>query len=1799
MRLFAIYCTCAILALSCSSSSYSEVLLTYPRSCDWVLFSCKDDTSLPATPSLEHISYISTLYQWAVANNIQISFKDVELYIDKPAYKKEALNNITFEVTVDDDGNTETFDFINLDNYRLIDQMRDIIFLESMQSSINKWETDYITGLKAGDEFADIFDQAIKIFEEYRLYTGKQGFSESTNPILNSLLGAGNTSYGNLFAADGTVEDFAESTFAEASSAVFDEGSWASGLKTILIKLRDPKTYGNFAKEFTKDLVLNALVENKVISDSTKMVIKNMFTVSSTIGGVAVETIKYGGAGIGLIMAPGKLYYETFSYFMDTHKKASTAAYFTFYYYLMDKHSIDIDTTDKVPAPSSYFFSDDGHGLLKPWGVMDTYGSICNEFTSEIDKTDNVAALLCQTGNYKDPFNYGWLSTTPEQSIYAESIANLFLFIKGININELKTKVAQQVALEKARDNPAPPPTPEPEPEPQPETTYGTVTSPYTGRVWLDRNLGASHACTSYNDSECYGDYYQWGRNADGHEKANSQTTTTLATDINNAGNKFITGNFGWVFMSLNSNEDLDNYKKTFSLRSQNWSKTNGCSVCPVGFRVPTIDEFKDEFIHIMDTYSNFLMLPLASMRRGNGIVDSIIDGYLGNYWTSSYEDINGGIVSIFGGKFSYHYASDIYGLAVRCIKDTSLSSVIPVTNAGADQTVLYGTSVALDASESVPNCSPIVSYQWKEGNTILSESIQFSKADFSVGTHVITLVVTNSIGEQSTDTVIITVNPTDSIQPTISINKIFYKSPNVISTEVITNDDKEVSRTSFAIYDYKKRKIDISSLISASDVNPSSTFNSDPTALTWGYDPATLNTTTSWDIDISGLLFGKYYIKFFATDGVNHAVETSYIGFTNAPSAPLPNITSLTACGSDVKSDTLTFEVTLSEPLPAGYGLFLNFDDQHGSWLVQNTPGGHKQMLNQNGNVYYLDYALTQPDGRFVRSAIFHLNNDNDPTNDFLASSWSETKRCECYYVPTITTRNITNITTTSVFTGGNILSNGGTPITEGGVCWNTTSNPTIADNKTTEGAVSGSFSSNITGLTPSTTYYVRAYATNSVGTAYGDQSPFTTESNPPPPPPVVTPTAINTDTQIVTSGTVINSGEHEDVTVGAGAAVTNSGTLTNLNNSGTINGGVVAGDSVNDGVMNNVTLPQETALDNAGGTLSNADNAGEVFGGTIEGTVTNTGVISGTTPDGVIDASYTVTISESATVSGGEVAGAVANNGVLDSVKIGSNAIIAFGNSGKLTGTITIVDDEGVGCVITIPPHVVYPDKPFILTPRSILNYAKEQSWDVKIEERRSRLQRNSFAASSTLPQVQSYYYLIDGVVFSETGSKSTEEIDMVVPFNPDNVPSVINTSDLIVLVYDYQSDTWKTVVHTLDGNNVKIKTDLVSAVAIVAEANLLVSVITDQVSSISHISAASGGTVVSEGGSTISAKGVCWNTASNPTIENNKTDEGTGAGSFKSILTKFSPNTKYYVRAYVTSELGTIYGSEYSFTTAKGLVNSYLTLTDKTLAAFTIPTNANMNMFGVSVGKSIKIKQGSQVAFNYFVANNKVVLEESWSQFRVYRSGATVYLVSILGTVINIPATLTAQSIYFNDGRADLVIYGNKVMLGDQEITLSANKLSTLGNSEKYVDTQISQLASTVDSYLVLTNSSPAFTIPYGAYTQVFGSSGINTLSIEKGAKADCENFAGANVLNIAEAFTAFNVSRKSATVYFEGQNGTYIEIPATTTFQALNFQDNSYKLAIVDSQIMLIKMIIDKDKSKYDVDDVIVISDSVER
>ena len=95
---------------------------------------------------------------------------------------------------------------------------------------------------------------------------------------------------------------------------------------------------------------------------------------------------------------------------------------------------------------------------------------------------------------------------------------------------------------------------------------------------------------------------------------------------------------------------------------------------------------------------------------------------------------------------------------------------------------------------------------------------------------------------------------------------------------------------------------------------------------------------------------------------------------------------------------------------------------------------------------------------------------------------------------LPTISTTASALITFTTAISGGNITNDGGAIILARGVCWSTTQNPTIANTKTVDGTGIGVFSANLTGLTEDKTYYVRAYATNSLGTVYGNEVSFST---------------------------------------------------------------------------------------------------------------------------------------------------------------------------------------------------------------------------------------------------------------------------------------------------------------------------------------------------------------------------------------------------------------------------------------------------------------------------------------------------------------------------------------------------------------------------------------------------------------------------------------------------------------------------------------------------------------------------------
>ena len=182
--------------------------------------------------------------------------------------------------------------------------------------------------------------------------------------------------------------------------------------------------------------------------------------------------------------------------------------------------------------------------------------------------------------------------------------------------------------------------------------TYRSMISLHTGKIWLDRNLGARRACTSFDDAQCYGDYYQWGREADGHEKSSSALSYTQATDTTNVGSDFIAVISNWT------SADSDG-----SIREANWNP------CPAGYKVPAFADLTDEFIQNRDDAFDRLKLPSAGIRENSG--GTILqEGTHGHVWSSTPSDdpfSRGILFSLEENKLTFSVRAE--GQSVRCLQ--------------------------------------------------------------------------------------------------------------------------------------------------------------------------------------------------------------------------------------------------------------------------------------------------------------------------------------------------------------------------------------------------------------------------------------------------------------------------------------------------------------------------------------------------------------------------------------------------------------------------------------------------------------------------------------------------------------------------------------------------------------------------------------------------------------------------------------------------------------------------------------------------------------------------------------------------------------------------------------------------------------------------------------------------------------------------------------------------------------------------------------------------------------------------
>jgi uncharacterized protein (TIGR02145 family) len=196
--------------------------------------------------------------------------------------------------------------------------------------------------------------------------------------------------------------------------------------------------------------------------------------------------------------------------------------------------------------------------------------------------------------------------------------------------------------------------------------SYANTVVSTTGKIWMDRNLGATQVATSSTDAASYGDIYQWGRGTDGHQIRTSATTATLSsTDL--PGN----GNF------IASSNAIGDWRST--INGNLWQGVSGVNnPCPTGYRIPTEIEWNDERLSWSTNtsggaFASPLKLTLTGWRvYSNGLFDVNSVGNFGYYWSSTVTADQSGSrgLMIFSSDASMINASRANGYSVRCIKD-------------------------------------------------------------------------------------------------------------------------------------------------------------------------------------------------------------------------------------------------------------------------------------------------------------------------------------------------------------------------------------------------------------------------------------------------------------------------------------------------------------------------------------------------------------------------------------------------------------------------------------------------------------------------------------------------------------------------------------------------------------------------------------------------------------------------------------------------------------------------------------------------------------------------------------------------------------------------------------------------------------------------------------------------------------------------------------------------------------------------------------------------------------------------
>jgi uncharacterized protein (TIGR02145 family) len=680
----------------------------------------------------------------------------------------------------------------------------------------------------------------------------------------------------------------------------------------------------------------------------------------------------------------------------------------------------------------------------------------------------------------------------------------------------------------------------------------------------------------------------------------------------------------------------------------------------------------------------------------------------------------------------------------------------------------------------------------------------------------------------------------------------------------------------------------------------------------------------------------------------------------------------------------------------------------------------------------------------------------------------------------PLLTTAAATNIDTRTATLGGTITSQGSSAVKARGVCWSTNIDPTISSSKTSDGTGTGTFVSNISGLTPNTKYFVRAYATNNGGTGYGSSVTISTLAETPTP--VV---STNTVTPIGVT-TALGGG---NVTSAGTASVTAKGVCWST----VINPTIALTTKTNEGSGTGTYTSNLTGL--TAGTFYHvrayATNAnGTSYGSDVTFTTLTTAAIptlTTSTPTGI--AMTTATGGGVITFDGGA---SVTDRGVCWGTTLNpTTALTTKTSDGTGTGTFT-------SNITGMTGGTIYHIRAYAINSAGTA-YGSDLTFTT------GTTASISTVTTTTVGSITSTTAIGGGNVTSDGGaavtargvcwSLTTGPTIAISTKTSDGSGIGIFTSNITGLTLNtkYYVRAYATnSVGTAYGPEVSFTT---SAVTILAP-----TVSTTAASAVTISTATSGGNVTSDGGGTVTARGVCWSTTLNPdTARTTKTSDGTGTGIFSSSLVSLNPSTTYHIRAYATNAAGTSYGTDMTFTTLAANIPTITTTPNITLNAGTTatsggnitsdggaPITAKGVCWGLSLNPSITdSKTTNGTGSGIFVSNLTGLISGTNYHLRAYatNTAGTAYGQDIAFTAASL-STLTTSAIT-GITQTTATGGGNITLDGGSPVTAYGICWSTSTNPTVALTTKTSDGTGTGTFYSYLTGLTASTTYYIRAY------------------------------------------------------------------------------------------------------------------